>query len=152
MKTFEIITKSEQMTQEISTRLGKQLQAGDVLTLEGDLGAGKTTFTKGLALGLDITRNVTSPTFTIMKEYVGRLPLFHIDAYRLEHSEEDIGLEEYFYGEGVSVIEWATFIAEDIPADHLAITIEFIDETTRKLTLRPTNAYYKKLIVNSKIM
>src|SRR5690606_22621171 len=113
------------------------LKPGNVLTLEGDLGAGKTTFTKGLAKGLNIKRAVTSPTFTIMKQYEGTVPLYHIDAYRLEHSEEDIGFEEYMYGDGITVIEWATFIEDYLPNERLMITIQYVDEQTRKLTFDP---------------
>lgn len=152
MRNFEITTTSEATTKAISAKLGKVLQAGDIITLEGDLGAGKTTFTKGLAEGLEIKRIVTSPTFTIMKQYEGRLPLYHIDAYRLEHSEEDIGFDEYFYGQGVSVVEWATFIEEYLPDDRLAIMLQFVDETTRKLTFKPTSEHYEQLLIASKII
>lgn len=95
-----------------SEKLGSLLQPGDVLALEGDLGAGKTTFTKGLAKGLDIKRNVNSPTFTIIKEYHGRLPLYHMDVYRVEDSFEDLGFDEYFDGNGVTVVEWAHLVKE----------------------------------------
>lgn len=150
--TYEMVTTSEVTTKEISAKLGRVLQAGDIITLEGDLGAGKTTFTKGLAEGLGVRRVVTSPTFTIMKQYEGRLPLYHIDAYRLEHSEEDIGFDEYFYGLGVSVVEWAMFIEDYLPEARLAIALEFVDETTRKITFTPTNEHYEQVIINSKIM
>lgn len=152
MRTYEITTTSEDMTKEISAQLGKMLRAGDIITLEGDLGAGKTTFTKGLAVGMEVERIVTSPTFTIIKQYVGRLPLYHIDAYRLEHSEEDIGFDEYFYGEGVSVVEWAKFIEDYLPENRLAITLYFVDEMTRKLTFTPTNEHYEQILIDSKIM
>src|SRR5699024_12608053 len=117
---------SEELTKDIAIRLAKQLEPGDVVTLSGNLGAGKTTFTKGIATGLGVKRAVTSPTFTIMKEYKGRLPLYHIDAYRLEGSEEDIGFKEYIDGDGVKVIEWAAFIEDFIPLDRLEIMIEYI--------------------------
>lgn len=112
MMKLEIITDSDKMTKEIATALAELLSQGDVLTLEGDLGVGKTTFTQGLAVGLDVKRHVTSPTFTIIKEYNGRIPLYHMDVYRLEFSDEDIGFEEYFSGEGVTVVEWAKFIED----------------------------------------
>src|SRR5699024_12294850 len=92
---------------------------GSVITLECDLGDSKTTFTKGFAKGLGIKRAVSSPTFTIIKEYLGNLPLYHMDAYRLEYSEEDIGFEEYFEAEGVSIIEWASFISDFLPEERL---------------------------------
>lgn len=93
--------------------------------LDGDLGAGKTTFTKGLALGLGIKKNVKSPTFTIVREYhEGRLPLYHMDVYRLEDaSADDIGLDEYFNGDGVSVVEWSQFIDDELPNEYLIIHI-----------------------------
>ncbi len=98
----------------LGKKIGQQLVAGDVLVLDGDLGAGKTTFTKGLAAGLEIPDIIKSPTFTIIHEYQdGRLPLYHMDAYRLENGgAEDLGLEEYFDGDGVSVVEWAEFVED----------------------------------------
>src|SRR5699024_12363354 len=106
MKTFH--AKNEEETKKIAADLTQYLQPGDVLLLEGNLGAGKTTFTKGLAEGLGINRVIKSPTYTLIREYEdGRLPLYHMDVYRLEESgSTDLGLEEYFEGEGVSVIEW----------------------------------------------
>ena len=100
-------TLSEEETKELASTLASFLKPNDVITLEGDLGAGKTTFTKGLALGLGVKRMVTSPTFVIVKEYEGTMPLYHMDVYRLENMEEDIGFKEYFNGEGVSVVEWS---------------------------------------------
>lgn len=146
MNTFEIVTTSEKKTKEIATGLASLLSPGDVITLEGDLGSGKTTFTKGLAKGLDINRNVTSPTFTIIKEYRGRIPLYHMDVYRLEHADEDIGFEEYFYGDGVTVVEWATFIEEYIPTKRLDITIEVMEEANRKITICSNSEHYDKIM------
>src|SRR5690625_4876725 len=123
METYEIITTSVNETKKVAAILATKLKRGDVITLEGDLGAGKTTFTKGLAEGLEIKRAVTSPTFTIIKEYLGKLPLYHMDAYRLEHSDEDIGFDEYFYGDGISVVEWASFIEGYLPENRLKINI-----------------------------
>ena len=128
MNKFEYISNSDIETRKVGRVLATLLKESSVITLEGDLGAGKTTFTKGIAEGLNIKRAVTSPTFTIMKQYEGTLPLFHIDAYRLEHSDEDIGFEEYIYGDGITVIEWAKFIEEFLPEERLNITIEFLDE------------------------
>src|SRR5690625_3237274 len=108
----EIVTKSELETMTLGEQIAERLEQGDVITLEGELGTGKTTFVKGIAKGLNIERTVTSPTFTIIKEYEGRLPLYHMDAYRLEDAEEDIGFDEYIYGSGVTIIEWAQFIDE----------------------------------------
>lgn len=104
-----IISHSPEETSSIGRQLAAQLRPGDVLALAGDLGAGKTQFVKGLALGLEVEGEVTSPTFTLIHEYPGRLPLFHIDLYRLESQEEalTIGIDEYLADEGVTVIEWA---------------------------------------------
>ncbi|MEJ8778873.1 tRNA (adenosine(37)-N6)-threonylcarbamoyltransferase complex ATPase subunit type 1 TsaE [Pseudogracilibacillus sp. ICA-222130] len=132
---FQITTNNEKETKQLAFALGKLLRRGDVLTLEGDLGAGKTTFTKGIAKGLGIKRNVTSPTFTILKQYEGTMPLYHIDAYRLEHSEEDIGFDEFIYGDGVTIIEWPMFIDEYLPENVMNITIQFVEETKRTIML-----------------
>ncbi|WP_068677015.1 tRNA (adenosine(37)-N6)-threonylcarbamoyltransferase complex ATPase subunit type 1 TsaE [Oceanobacillus sp. Castelsardo] len=125
MSKHQIVSNSAEETELIGERLASLLEAGDVLTLEGDLGAGKTTFTKGIAKGLGIKRTVNSPTFTIVKEYEGRLPLYHMDVYRLEYSDEDIGFDEYFNGDGVSVVEWAQFIEDYLPIDRLDIRIKY---------------------------
>ncbi|MYL35734.1 tRNA (adenosine(37)-N6)-threonylcarbamoyltransferase complex ATPase subunit type 1 TsaE [Pontibacillus yanchengensis] len=130
-------TVSPEETTGFAEKLASLLHAGDVLTLEGDLGAGKTTFTKGLAKGLGVKRTVNSPTFTIVKEYEGRLPLYHLDVYRLEDSDEDIGFDEYFHGDGVSVVEWAHFIEPYLPKRRLDIRISYIGETERKIELSP---------------
>lgn len=128
-----------------SERLGSLLQQGDVLALEGDLGAGKTTFTKGLAKGLNITRNVNSPTFTIIKEYQGRLPLYHMDVYRVEDSFEDLGFDEYFEGNGVTVVEWAHLVKEQLPEELLTIYLYLDDNDSRKLVLEPRGKRYEEL-------
>ena len=98
MKEWKVVTDSPQKTKALAEMIGRAVSAGTLITLSGDLGAGKTTFTQGLAKGLDIDRKVTSPTFTIMKEYKGRLPLYHIDAYRLENITQDLGFEDYIDG------------------------------------------------------
>ena len=132
----------------LGKKIGQQLVAGDVLVLDGDLGAGKTTFTKGLAAGLEIPDIIKSPTFTIIHEYQdGRLPLYHMDAYRLENGgAEDLGLEEYFDGDGVSVVEWAEFVEDELPADFLAINFKRTDDdNTRVLNLNPMDSILTKL-------
>src|SRR5690606_9817404 len=96
--------------------------------------------------GLQIDRTVTSPTFTIVKQYEGALPLYHIDAYRLEHSDEDIGFDEYFYGDGISVIEWAKFIEEFLPEERLHINIERIDQNGRILTFQAKGSHYRNIV------
>ena len=145
MKTYEIISNTPDDTLEIARQLGKMLEPADVLLLEGDLGAGKTTFTKGLATGLDIKRNVNSPTFTIIKEYQGRIPLYHMDVYRLEDSFEDLGFEEYFYGDGVTVVEWAKFIEDQLPQSHLDVHIYHEDHERRRIVFKPIGKRYEVL-------
>lgn len=148
MLTF--YAKDEQETKEIAASLAKMLNGGDVVLLEGNLGAGKTTFTKGLAEGLGIKRVIKSPTYTLIREYdEGRVPLYHMDVYRLEETGgTDLGLEEYFEGEGISVIEWATFIPEDIPEQHLEIRLKPSGEELmeREITFIPKGERYKMLI------
>lgn len=126
-------------------KMAEMLQPGDVLTLEGDLGAGKTTFTKGLAKGLGVKRTVNSPTFTIVKEYQGRLPLYHMDVYRLESSEEDLGFDEYFEGDGVTVVEWAKLIQEQLPPSLLMVELTHLGEHQREIALIPIGERYSKL-------
>lgn len=125
MKRIE--SKSEQETYQVGVQLGKSAKAGEVYCLNGDLGVGKTVFTKGFAEGLGISEPISSPTFTIIQEYEeGRLPLYHFDVYRIGDVEEmdEIGYEEYFFGNGVCLIEWATLIEEIIPDNAIWITIE----------------------------
>ena len=117
----------------------------NVITLEGDLGAGKTAFTKGLAVGLGIQKNVNSPTFTIIKEYQGKMPLYHMDVYRLEDSYEDLGFEEYFNGNGVTVIEWAHINEEQLPNERLNISIYHQGNDSRKLVIKPMGKRYEQL-------
>ncbi|MGF2614283.1 tRNA (adenosine(37)-N6)-threonylcarbamoyltransferase complex ATPase subunit type 1 TsaE [Rossellomorea vietnamensis] len=145
MSTYEILSVSPEQTGEFAGRLGGMLKENDVLTLEGDLGAGKTTFTKGLAKGLGVKRNVNSPTFTIIKEYQGRLPLYHMDVYRLDDSFEDLGFDEYFNGGGVTVVEWARLIKDQLPEERLAVTIMRISDEERKIILEPSGDRYEKL-------
>ncbi len=124
---MEIETWSPKETFELGKRLGERIEAGQICTLKGDLGTGKTVFTQGLAAGLGIEEPVNSPTFTILQEYhQGRLPLYHFDVYRIEEAEEmeEIGYEDYFFGQGVCLIEWAEKIGDLLPDQVLAVTIE----------------------------
>lgn len=120
-----IKTTTPEETARVGKMLGKLLRAGDVVCLNGDLGAGKTRFAQGLAAGLEVNGPVTSPTFTIINEYQGRLPFYHMDFYRLEDAMEleDLGCDEYFYGQGVTVIEWPGRVAAFLPAVRLDIYI-----------------------------
>jgi tRNA threonylcarbamoyladenosine biosynthesis protein TsaE len=145
MEKFKVHTSSPEETMELAQRLGELLEAGSVITLEGDLGAGKTHFTKGLAKGLGVKRTVNSPTFTIIKEYQGRLPLYHMDVYRVCEADEDLGFEEYFYGEGITVVEWASLIKEQLPRERLSIQIYHAGEDKREIVLHPIGDWYNKL-------
>lgn len=142
---FEKHIQSLEETERLAYDLSQLLKAQHTITLEGDLGAGKTTFTKALARGLGIKRTVNSPTFTIMKQYEGRLPLNHLDVYRLADSDEDLGWDEIFYGDAVTVVEWAHLIEEDLPAERLAIEITRVDDTARKFVFKPMGAAYVQL-------
>lgn len=141
MKRIAVQTSSEVETKELGRTLGNYLRQGDILALTGDLGAGKTHFTMGVAESLQITDYITSPTFNIVNEYRnGRLPLFHFDAYRLGDSEElmEIGFEEYMTAGGVILIEWADIVAEILPAATLWIQIQrqdMVDINSRKIIL-----------------
>jgi tRNA threonylcarbamoyladenosine biosynthesis protein TsaE len=128
--------KDEAATEQFGIDLAARLKEGDVIALIGDLGAGKTTLTKAIARGLGVTGNVSSPTFNIVKEYKsGRLPLYHFDAYRLSSGEEliDIGAEDYFYGNGVCVIEWADIVSDVIPEDAMFIEISMGDSEFERI-------------------
>ncbi|WP_404451218.1 tRNA (adenosine(37)-N6)-threonylcarbamoyltransferase complex ATPase subunit type 1 TsaE [Virgibacillus necropolis] len=146
MSKNQIETHTEEETKKLATRLANLLRPGDVITLEGDLGAGKTTFTKGIAIGLGVKRVVNSPTYTIIKEYEGELPLYHMDVYRLEDSDEDIGFSEYFEGEGISVVEWAHFIEEYLPNERLDIKINYINEHKRVIEFYPSGSHFNWII------
>ncbi|WP_174735142.1 tRNA (adenosine(37)-N6)-threonylcarbamoyltransferase complex ATPase subunit type 1 TsaE [Mesobacillus harenae] len=145
MQPFQFVSEQPEQTLELAKRLGKALKAGDVLALEGDLGAGKTTFTKGLAQGLEIKRIVNSPTFTIIKEYQGRLPLYHMDVYRVEDAFEDLGFDEYFTGEGVTVVEWAHLIESQLPLEILTVYLYHENDTARKIVMEPKGKRYEEL-------
>lgn len=142
---FEKNINTLEETQVLAMKLADLVEPQHTITLEGDLGAGKTTFTQSFAKGLGVKRTVNSPTFTIMKQYEGRIPLNHLDVYRLADSDEDLGWEEIFYGDAVTVIEWAHLIEEDLPEERLAIEITRIDETKRKFVLKPIGEKYVRL-------
>ena len=134
-------THSPEETEALGEKLGKILPAGTVLAYRGDLGAGKTAFTRGLARGLGCRDLVTSPTYTIVNEYLGgRLPLFHFDMYRLRSSDDlwDIGWEDYLDRGGVCAVEWSENVAEAME-DAITITIEKLDDTTRRITIEGGN-------------
>jgi len=122
---MSISTDSPEATHAVAAALGELLVAGDLVLLVGDLGAGKTAFAKGLAHGLGVEEPVTSPTFTIVQEYEGRLPLAHVDVYRLERVQDlyDLGLEEQL-DRGVTIVEWGDLVEQAVPAEHLVVRIE----------------------------
>ena len=140
-----VTMRNTKETQQFAERLARYLQAGDLLTLEGDLGAGKTTFTQGLARGLGVTDVVNSPTFTIIKEYSGRLPLYHMDVYRVGDDVDSLGLDEYFYGDGVCVVEWASLISDVLPEDRLELTLNVGIEQNRVCRIIPKGKRYEAL-------
>lgn len=149
--TKTITVHSADQTMAIGEKLAAYLAPQDLILLDGDLGAGKTTFTKGLAKGLGITRPIKSPTFTIIREYQdGRIPLYHMDVYRLEEGGgDDLGLEEYFNGDGVNVVEWSKFVADELPDDYLRIIFRRDDsegDNVRTLTFEVTGHRFEQLI------
>ncbi|HBF76353.1 MAG TPA: tRNA (adenosine(37)-N6)-threonylcarbamoyltransferase complex ATPase subunit type 1 TsaE [Clostridiaceae bacterium] len=135
---MKVITNNENETYNIGIKIGKQLKAGDILSLNGDLGAGKTYLTKGIAKGLGVEDYITSPTFTILNEYEGRIPLYHFDVYRINDVEEmyEIGFEEYLYGNGVCVIEWGSIVEEILPKDTINIKIKSLGELSREIEIK----------------
>lgn len=133
--TSTIDSNSHARTQELGERLGRALAAGDTVALVGELGAGKTAFVQGLARGLGVRGRVASPTFTIVNEHEGRVPLFHVDFYRLESAHElaNIGFDDYFARGGIVVVEWADRFPEALPADRLDVRIEIVGANARRL-------------------
>ena len=121
---------------------------GDVFLLVGKLGSGKTCLTQGIAWGLGIRDYAQSPSFVIMRELYGRLPLYHIDLYRLNHLEEieDLGLDDYLYGSGVCAVEWADKGLELLPEEHLLIEISYLSDTERRLHLKPSSPRYREML------
>jgi tRNA threonylcarbamoyladenosine biosynthesis protein TsaE len=157
--TLDIVSHSSAQTQRLGMRLGDLLRGGELLLLEGQLGSGKTTFTQGLALGMGISEQVSSPTFTLLKEYSGQAlaadpaqrgpALYHFDLYRLDDPEEilDLGFEDYFYGgSGVCVVEWADKAAVLWSGGHLGIRLKPMSDTKRSLLLTATGTRYCELL------
>lgn len=129
--TFNIVSNSEQETLELGMDFAKILEPGDIIALDGDLGAGKTVFTRGFSQEMGVTSHVCSPTFTIVNEYLGgRLPVYHFDTYRLEGPDDflDSGLDEYFYNEGICIIEWSSIIDELLPENTIHLEIRGVGD------------------------
>ncbi|GAK55872.1 hypothetical protein U27_02833 [Candidatus Vecturithrix granuli] len=148
----EWISRSAQETFHLGQKLGTMLKAGDLVAFRGDLGAGKTCCIQGIAVGLGVSDPslVTSPTFTLIQEYQGRFPIYHFDVYRLTHEDDlyDLGYEEYFYGEGVTLVEWAERIPNFLPAEHLAVHLHIETDQTRYAQLHAYGACYENLLRN----
>ncbi|MBI3248371.1 MAG: tRNA (adenosine(37)-N6)-threonylcarbamoyltransferase complex ATPase subunit type 1 TsaE [Deltaproteobacteria bacterium] len=147
--TLEIRTVSPEETKTWGTRLGRLLFPSAVVGLDGDLGAGKTCFVKGLATGLGIDEDeVSSPTFTLIAEHArGRMPLYHVDLYRLEGADvEEIGIEEYLFGQGVAAIEWFRFLPAGIVHEYLLVSLVVANAEERVLALTPHGACYERIV------
>lgn len=146
---MEIILNNLEETQKFGEKLGSILKEGDILCLNGDLGAGKTTLTKSIGSGLGVDEYITSPTFALINEYRGRLPVYHIDVYRLENVEEidDLGFDEYIYGSGVTIIEWAERIRSFLPKDRIILDIRRgDDENSRRVSLSGDGERYRAVL------
>ena len=152
MKSFVVLSSSARQTRNIGTELGKLAGAGDIFLLVGPLGAGKTCLTQGIARGLGIHEYTASPSFVLVREYQGKLPLYHIDLYRLDRLEEvtQLGLDDYFSGNGVCVVEWADKGLDVFPHEHLLIEIEIISSLKRKLKFMPTGKRYSEILLKLK--
>ena len=145
---LDVVSHRPEETQEIGVRIGELAQAGDVFLLVGELGVGKTCLTQGIAWGLDIKDYALSPSFVIVRELAGRLRLYHMDLFRLERLAEidDLGLDDYLYGGGVCVVEWAEKGLALLPAERLWIEIKFLDDTRRSLHFKSAGARYRELL------
>ena len=150
-RSLDFISHSEAQTRRLGVRLGELLQGGDVICLVGELGAGKTCLAQGIGRGLGVKGPITSPSFTLINEYKqeqARLPFYHIDLYRIGDAKEalTLGLEEYSYGEGACVFEWADRAPEALPVEHLWIGLRYIDETKRGLLMKAVGKRYEELL------
>jgi tRNA threonylcarbamoyladenosine biosynthesis protein TsaE len=141
-------TRGVEQTREIGAILGELAEAGDVVLMRGELGVGKTCLAQGIARGLCIDEYVTSPTFVLLREYQGRLPLYHIDFYRLQRIEEvaDMGLDDYLYGRGVCVVEWPERGFGLLPGEHLLVEMQYVASAKRKLSFAPRGPRYVKML------
>lgn len=142
---YKITTRNENETIELAQNFESEKFPNMVICLNGELGSGKTIFAKGIAQALGITETITSPTFTIIKEYDGELPLYHMDVYRLDGNTDGVGIEDYFSKGGVVVIEWAETITDILPKERLDIRFKVVDENKRVLILNPYGKQYEEL-------
>jgi tRNA threonylcarbamoyladenosine biosynthesis protein TsaE len=148
MNTLKLTTHSAEETQKLGKAIGRLAEPGDIFLLVGELGAGKTCLTQGLAYGLDIQEYTLSPSFVIMRELHGRLDLFHMDFYRLDNIAEisDLGLDDYLFGQGVCVIEWANKGMTVLPEDHLLIKIDYLADNDRSFIIEPKGERYIRMV------
>jgi tRNA threonylcarbamoyladenosine biosynthesis protein TsaE len=148
MNCLKLVTHSTEQTQKLGISIGKLAEPGDIFLLIGELGAGKTCLTQGIAWGLDIQEYTLSPSFVIMRELHGRLPLYHMDFYRLDNIAEisDLGLDDYLYGKGVCVIEWANKGLAVLPEDHLLIKIDYLSDNERSFVIEPKGERYVRML------
>ena len=148
MSHLGLPSHSPEQTQKLGIRIGQLALPGDVFLLVGDLGSGKTCLTQGIAWGLDIKEYALSPSFVIVRELYGRLPLYHIDLYRLDHIEEivDLGLDDYLYDNSVCVVEWAERGLGALPTEHLMIQISYLSDTERSFQLKPSGKRYREIL------
>ena len=149
---LKLISHSPEQTQKLGVRIGELSLPGDIFLLVGSLGTGKTCLTQGIAWGLNIKEYTLSPSFVIMRELYGRLPLYHIDLYRLDHIEEieELGLDEYLYGNGVCVVEWAEKGLSVLPTEHLLIQISYLSDTERSFQIKPSGKRYSEILAQLK--
>ncbi len=141
---YKVAIKNESETIELAQNIESEKFSNMIICLQGDLGSGKTIFAKGIAQSLGIDETITSPTYTIIKEYTsGEMPLYHMDVYRLDGNIKDIGIEEYFHKPGIIVIEWADTIEEYLPEERLDIKIKIIDENRRLFIIKPYGKKYE---------
>ena len=146
--SYKVISRSEQDTINLAQNIESEKFPNMVICLKGDLGSGKTIFTKGFASSLEVEESVTSPTFNIIKEYTsGQMPLYHMDVYRIDGKVEDLGIEEYFTKGGITIIEWADMIEELLPEERLEIKFKLSDEDedTRIITVTPFGKEYEEI-------
>ena len=143
---YKVVTYSEEETIELAQNIESEKFPNMVICLEGDLGSGKTVFTKGFAGAMAVKEDITSPTFNIIKEYTsGELPLYHMDVYRLDGKVDGIGIDEYFTKGGVTIIEWADMIEDDLPEERLDIKFKITDEDTRIIKIIPRGKKYEDI-------
>ena len=143
---MKFITKTREETISLGEKLGKLLPANSILAMNGDLAAGKTTFTKGIGIGLGIKQVINSPTFNILKIYEGSKTLYHIDAYRLEENPYNLGFEEYMDDDGIMVIEWFDYMKDMISNDYLELKFKYIDDETREIEFIPHGSKYDDVL------